>query len=124
MCNAVRRSNTIPAHDAASSAAIIASPGATLRPGSRLTSPRKQEYFGESRPATAHGLASYSLVSVTDTIEGLDHVKAIVHHLELPAQPLDVAIDRAVVNIDLIVIGRLHQGVSAPDHPWATRQRV
>ena len=39
--------------------------------------------------------------------------------LELLAQPLDVAVDGAVVDIDLVVVGRIHQGVAAFHHARA-----
>ena len=39
--------------------------------------------------------------------------KFVVRHLEFLAQPLDVAVDGAVVDIDLVVIGRVHEIVAA-----------
>ena len=39
--------------------------------------------------------------------------------LELLAQPLDVAVDGAVVDIDLVVIGGVHQRVAALHHAGA-----
>ncbi len=41
--------------------------------------------------------------------------KLVVNLLEFLAQALDVAVDRAVVNINLIIIGRVHQGIAALD---------
>src|ERR1019366_9697705 len=49
------------------------------------------------------------LEAVTHTVQGFDHLEIVVHDLELLAQPLDVAVDGAIVDIDLIVIGRVHQ---------------
>src|SRR5947209_7136853 len=53
------------------------------------------------------------LEAVADAVERLDHVEVIVGLLELLAQPFDVAVDGAVVDIDLVVIGRIHQRVAA-----------
>src|SRR6478735_5100024 len=39
------------------------------------------------------------LETVADAVQGLDHLEIVVHHLELLAQPLDVAVDGAIVDI-------------------------
>src|SRR5437764_1166086 len=52
-------------------------------------------------------------VTVTDTIERLDGVEIIIDSLEFLAQPFDVAVDRAIVDIDLIVVSRVHQIIAA-----------
>src|SRR5215217_9043421 len=59
--------------------------------------------------------ASGFLEAVADAVERLDHLELVVDDLELLAQPLDVAVDGAVVDIDLVVIGRLHERVAALD---------
>src|SRR4051812_23923915 len=64
------------------------------------------------------------LEAVADAVEGLDHLEALVGHLELLAQALDVAVDRPVVHIDLVVIGRVHKGIAALHHAGARRQRL
>src|SRR6187401_1979697 len=56
------------------------------------------------------------LEAVADTVQGLDHVEVVVGDLELLAQPLDVAVDGAIVDIDLVVIGCVHQRVAAFHH--------
>ena len=43
------------------------------------------------------------LKSVADAVEGLDHFEIRLDHLELFAQPLDVAVDGAVVDVNPIV---------------------
>src|SRR5690606_10756057 len=53
------------------------------------------------------------LVTISDAIERFDRVELRVHFAELLAHALDVAVDRAVVDIDLIVIGRVHQRIAA-----------
>src|SRR5215472_16699374 len=60
--------------------------------------------------------------TIADPIEGLDHFEFGLDHFELLAKPLDVAVDSAVVNVDLIVVGRVHQGVSAFDHARTRRE--
>src|SRR5689334_14026235 len=57
--------------------------------------------------------ASGLLETIADAVQRLDHLEFVVDHLELLAQPLDVAVDGAVVDIDLVVIGRVHQCVAA-----------
>src|SRR5262245_17886203 len=59
------------------------------------------------------------LETVADAVQCLDHVEAVVDRFELLAQALDVAVDGAIVDIDLIVVGRIHQGVAALDHARA-----
>src|ERR1700750_1911145 len=56
------------------------------------------------------------LEAVADPVEGFDHLEIVVDDLELLAQALDVAVDGAIVDIDLIVIGRVHQGIAALHH--------
>src|SRR5436305_7151880 len=56
------------------------------------------------------------LEAVADAVERLDHVEVIVGLLELLAQALDVAVNGAVVDIDLVVIGRIHQRVAPLHH--------
>src|SRR5215831_567922 len=53
------------------------------------------------------------LEPVTYPIERFDHVERIFSPLELLAQALDVAIDCTVIDVYLIVIGGIHQGVAA-----------
>ena len=46
--------------------------------------------------------------AVTDAIECLNHVEGLIHRLQLPAQPLDVAVDGPLVNENLVVTSRVH----------------
>src|SRR6516165_2928293 len=64
------------------------------------------------------------LETVTDPVERFDHFEVVVDHLELLAQPLDVAVDGAIVDINPVVIGGIHQRVSTFHHTWARRQRL
>src|SRR5690606_31169060 len=52
-------------------------------------------------------------VAVSDAIQGLDSVELRVDHAELLSHPFHMAVDGAVVDIDLIVIGGVHQIVAA-----------
>src|SRR3546814_10462337 len=50
--------------------------------------------------------------TVADAIEGFYRLETGVHHPKLLAQPLDVAVDRPIVNIHVILIGGIHQLVT------------
>src|SRR6266540_2825285 len=62
---------------------------------------------------SAFRLGSGFVEAVAHTVQGFDHLEIVVHDLELLAQPLDVAVDGAIVDIDLIVIGGVHQCIAA-----------
>src|SRR3984893_15738617 len=69
------------------------------------------------------GSRSAVAVSITDAIEGFDLAELGIDRLELLAQPLDVAVDRTVIDIDVLAIGGVHQLVAAFDMALARRQR-
>src|SRR5665213_3032333 len=50
--------------------------------------------------------------------------RLVVDDLELLAQAFDVAVDGAVVDINLVVIGRIHQGVAAFHDAGAGGERL
>src|ERR1700719_1187049 len=64
------------------------------------------------------------LETIAYAVQRLDHIEIVVAGLELLAQPLDVAVDGPVVDIDLIVIGRIHQSVAAFHHAGPAGQRL
>src|SRR6202163_1389760 len=64
------------------------------------------------------------LEAIAHSVQGLYHFEIVVHDLEFLAQPLDVAVDGAIVDIDLVVIGRVHQGVAAFHDAGARGQRL
>src|SRR6185437_15606307 len=68
--------------------------------------------------------ASGFAVAVADAIKRFDGVEVRVYLAELLAHPFDVAVDRAVVDVDLIVVGRVHQVVAAFDEAGALGQRL
>src|SRR5262245_29577063 len=85
---------------------------------------RNMRYHNTSRGVTSGPPRSDLLETVTDAVQRLDHVEGVVDGLELLAQALDVAVDGPVVDVDLVVVGRIHQGVAAFDHAGAARQRL
>src|SRR5690348_4106701 len=58
-------------------------------------------------------LASAVAVTVSDAIERLDLCELGIDDLELLAQPLDVAVDGTVVDVDVLAVGGVHQLVTA-----------
>jgi hypothetical protein len=64
------------------------------------------------------------LESIPHTIQGLDNIEVVIHDLKFLAKALDVAVDRPVIDIDLIVIGRIHERVAAFNNTWPLRQRL
>src|SRR3954452_24097698 len=67
--------------------------------------------------------ASGFLEAGADAVGRLRQPDLVVADLELLAQPLDVAVDGAVVDIDLVVIGGVHQRVAALHHAGPGRER-
>jgi hypothetical protein len=64
------------------------------------------------------------LETVTEPVKGVDHIKGIVDRPELFAQPFDVSVDRAIIDIDVLIVGGIHQRIAALDHARAARQRL
>src|SRR5215469_8896123 len=60
----------------------------------------------------APGMRLCFAVAIAHAIESFDGIEVIVDDLELLAQPFDVAVDRAVVDIDLVVVSRVHQVIA------------
>src|SRR5262245_17463467 len=67
---------------------------------------------------------SHLLEPIADAVERFDHVEVVVGSLELLAQALDVAVDGAVVDVDLVVVGGIHQRVATLDHAGPAGQRL
>src|SRR5690349_12245823 len=65
-------------------------------------------------PAGGRGWLTVA-VAVSDAIERLDQREVVVDRLELLPEPLDVAVDRPVVDIDVLAVGGVHQLVAALD---------
>src|SRR5262245_40811650 len=64
-------------------------------------------------PFSAKGLSLFVLVAVADAVKRLHLGEFAVHHAELLAQALDMAVDGAVIDIDMLAIGGVHQLVAA-----------
>src|SRR5579871_1997135 len=69
------------------------------------------------------GITSFS-VTVTYSIESFDHIEGIFDLFELLSQSLDVAVDSAVVDVNLVVVGSVHQRVATLDHAGAGDERL
>src|SRR5690606_24329821 len=78
----------------------------------RMKPPRRDPPKRKRRRAGASSDSALA-VAVTDAIQGLDSVELGVDHAELLSHPFHMAADGAVVDIDLIVIGGVHQIVAA-----------
>src|SRR5436305_1751452 len=93
------------------------------RAGAALASDRG----AEGCSATAEGDAgaatgSTVAVSIPDAIECFDLREIGIDVLEFFAQSLDVTIDRPVVDIDVLAIGRIHQLIAVFDVPRTVRE--
>src|SRR5262249_38669809 len=86
----------------------------------RRGAPGPSIFLCSAEPLPALGF----LESIADAIQRFDHIEVVVGPLELLAQSLDVAVDGAVIDVDLIVIGRVHQRVAALDHAGPARERL
>src|ERR1700753_2345688 len=78
--------------------------------------PRHSMSSGRRRQSTMCALGapdSGFLEAVPNPVKSFDHLEIVIGHFEFFAQPLDVAVDRAVVDVDLIVVGGIHQGIAA-----------
>src|SRR5258708_35134736 len=64
------------------------------------------------------------LVAIAHPVKRLDGIELVVDRLEFLAQALDVRIDCAIIDIDLIVIGRIHEIIPALDEAGPLRQRL
>src|SRR5580658_2649001 len=84
---------------------------------------RRQNRANQPRCAGARSRSAF-LVTITDTVQRLDMGEIVVDDLELLAQPLDVAVDRAVVDIDVLAIGGIHQLVPVLDMAGPGRERL
>src|SRR5690554_5243857 len=63
-------------------------------------------------------------VAIADAIKRFDRVEAVIDFLEFLAQALDVAVDGAVIHIDLIIIGSIHQRIPALHIAGALGERL
>src|SRR5579859_1769010 len=85
-------------------------------PGSQ----RQRETRRSARVRPRSGFA----VSVSDAIERLDCVELWINVAELLAHAFDVAVDGAIIDIDLIVVSRVHQVVATLHKSGPLSQRL
>src|SRR4028118_1281105 len=72
---------------------------------------------------TERSWSSVFAKAVSDAVERLDPLELGIHHPELAPHPLDVAVDRAIVHVDVVLIGDIHQLVAVLDHARPGRER-
>src|ERR1700730_7706898 len=77
-----------------------------------------------SRCGGVCGFASAIAVAIADAIKSFDLAKARIDRLELLPQPLDMAVDGAVVHVNVLAIGAVHELIAALDMPGPKRQRL
>src|SRR5487761_17990 len=77
---------------------------------------------GAALAAASRGLVV--AVTISDAIQGFDLGKVSVDGLELLPQALDVAVDGAIVDVDVLAIGAVHQLVAALDVAGPDRERL
>src|SRR5215510_12010040 len=75
-------------------------------------------YRDPSSVSTAIALprGSRLLEAIADAVERFDYVETFIGLLEFLTQPLDVAVDGAVVDIHLVVVGGIHERIARLDH--------
>src|SRR3954471_10989625 len=66
---------------------------------------------------------SFLAKAVPDSIKRLDRVEPAVDGAELAAHALDMAVDGAIVDIDVVLIGDVHQLVAGLHHARSLGQR-
>jgi len=59
---------------------------------------------------------SLFLKPVPHPIKRIDHVEGVVGLLDFLAQALDVTVNCAIIDINLIIISDIHQGIAALDY--------
>src|SRR4051795_4106370 len=62
--------------------------------------------------------------AVAHAVERLDRLELGIGRPELAPEALDVAVDGAVVDIDVVLIGDVHQLVARFDHSRPLRERL
>lgn len=72
--------------------------------------------------AVGHALGSVFLVAVANAVQGFDLVEIIIHLPEFFADPLDVAVNGAVIHIHGVSVGRINQLIAGFDQTGALRK--
>src|SRR3954470_14955088 len=88
----------------------------------RAVSEIRPDHFSvRSRPSPSNSLLRET---VTRAIKRFDRIEFGIDLAELAPHPLDVAVDRAVVDIDVVLIRRIHQLIARLDHAGPLRKRL
>jgi hypothetical protein len=56
-------------------------------------------------PGSTQRVLSIFLKAIPNPVQGLDHIEIAIGTLESFAEPFDVAVDGAIINVDLVVVG-------------------
>src|SRR3954464_14207365 len=76
------------------------------------------------QPCRPESCRSLLAKTVSDPIEGFDRTELAVDCAKLAAHALDVAVDGAIVDIDVVLIGDVHQLVARFDHAGPLGERL
>src|SRR5690606_3607848 len=90
----------------------------------RVVSDQRADQTRGRSSAAAARLSALVSKAVSCAIKGRDRIEVGVDLAESAAEALDVAVDRAVVDIDIVLIGRVHQLIAAAYDTRAARQRL
>src|SRR5687768_14006840 len=71
---------------------------------------------------TSRSPSSFFGKAISDAVEGFDGLELSIDGAELAAEPLDVAVDGPIVDIDIVLIGDVHQLVARFHHAGTLRQ--
>src|ERR1700737_2695272 len=97
-------------------------PGEAFLQSSRKNrSPHPITSSGDPRRGATHAISSEP---VTHSIKRFDHVKALVDGPKPVPQPLDVAINGALVNIELLIVRSAQERVATLNCIGSTRERL
>src|ERR1044071_9875872 len=72
---------------------------------------------------SARSASSFLSKAIAYAVQGLDRLECRVEGAEFAPQPFDVAVDGAVVDIDVVLIGDVHQLVARLVHSGALGER-
>src|SRR5438552_17766324 len=93
------------------------------RAGAALASDRGAEGCSATAEGDAGAAAGSTVaVSIPDAIECFDLREIRIDVLKFLAQALDVTVDRPVVDVDVLAVGRIHQLIAVFDVPRTMRE--
>src|SRR5437870_2666001 len=103
-------------------ARVVSPRGATLRGSPCGDHSAGVGATAASGAVSGAGFGSAVAVSIADAIEGFDLRELRIDVLEFLAQALDVAVDRPIIDINVLAIGGIHQLVAVFDMARALRE--